>query len=122
MPYPQFDRSQLVVRPLPERTHDLTLDSQLPLDAPLAEPVDPVMLELGAELTRVRQRGAASIFMCGGHVIRAGVARQLIDLMERRLVTHLAFKGAGPIHDWELALIGATSESVARYVRSGEFG
>lgn len=122
MPYPQFDRSQLVIRPLPERTHDLTLDHQLPLDSPLIEPVDPVMLGLGAELTHVRQRGAAAIFMCGGHVIRAGVARHLIDLMERRLVTHLAFNGAGPIHDWELALIGATSESVARYVRSGEFG
>ena len=30
--------------------------------------------------------------------------------------------GAGPIHDWELSLIGATTESVARYVQTGEFG
>jgi hypothetical protein len=30
--------------------------------------------------------------------------------------------GAGPIHDWEFALIGASTESVARYVSSGEFG
>jgi len=30
--------------------------------------------------------------------------------------------GAGAIHDYELARIGATTESVARYVRSGEFG
>jgi hypothetical protein len=30
--------------------------------------------------------------------------------------------GAGPIHDFELALIGATTESVARYIRTGEFG
>src|SRR5262245_14388917 len=30
--------------------------------------------------------------------------------------------GAGPIHDWELALIGATTESVARYIQTGEFG
>ena len=30
--------------------------------------------------------------------------------------------GAGLIHDYELARIGATTESVARYIRSGEFG
>jgi hypothetical protein len=58
----------------------------------------------------------------GAHVIRAGVARQLIDLMERGLITHVGMNGAGPIHDYELARIGATCESVARYIRSGEFG
>src|SRR5437660_428602 len=55
-------------------------------------------------------------------VLRAGVARHLIDLMERGLVSHVAMNGAGPIHDWEFALIGATTESVARYIQSGEFG
>jgi hypothetical protein len=30
--------------------------------------------------------------------------------------------GAGAIHDYELARVGATTESVARYIRSGEFG
>src|SRR4030095_16000759 len=45
-----------------------------------------------------------------------------IDLMERGLVSLIAMNGAGPIHDWEFALIGATTESVARYVSSGEFG
>jgi hypothetical protein len=42
--------------------------------------------------------------------------------MERGLVTHIGMNGAGPIHDYELARIGATCESVARYIRSGEFG
>ena len=60
--------------------------------------------------------------MMGAHVLRAGVSPHLIDLMERGLITHIAMNGAGPIHDWEFALIGATTESVARYVRSGEFG
>jgi hypothetical protein len=58
----------------------------------------------------------------GAHVLRAGVSRYLIDMMERGDLTHLAMNGAGPIHDWELALIGATTESVARYIRTGEFG
>ncbi|HEX5272782.1 MAG TPA: hypothetical protein VFW33_19930, partial [Gemmataceae bacterium] len=49
-------------------------------------------------------------------------SRHVIDLMERGLLGHVAMNGAGPIHDWELALVGATTESVARYIRTGEFG
>jgi hypothetical protein len=60
--------------------------------------------------------------LMGAHVLRAGVQRQLIDLLERGLVTHIGMNGAGPIHDYELARIGATCESVARYIRTGEFG
>jgi hypothetical protein len=77
---------------------------------------------LAERLQAARSRGAAAILMMGAHVLRAGVSRFLIDLMERRLITHIAMNGAGPIHDWELALVGATTESVARYVRTGEFG
>jgi hypothetical protein len=58
----------------------------------------------------------------GAHVIRAGVNRQIIDLMERKVITHVGMNGAGPIHDYELAMIGQTTESVARYIRTGEFG
>jgi hypothetical protein len=32
----------------------------------------------------------------GAHVLRAGVARHLIDLMERGLLNHIAMNGAGP--------------------------
>jgi hypothetical protein len=35
---------------------------------------------------------------------------------------HLLRAGAGATHDRELARIGATTGSAARYVRSGEFG
>jgi hypothetical protein len=41
--------------------------------------------------------------------------------MARGFISHIAVNGAA-IHDYELARIGATTESVARYVRSGEFG
>jgi hypothetical protein len=122
MTYQQFDRSRLITKPLSERIHDVPIAHQLPLDAPLPEKVDAVTQRLGEELVEARSRGAAIIFMAGGHVIRAGVARHLVDLMERGLLTHLALNGSGPIHDWELALIGATCESVPRYVSSGEFG
>jgi hypothetical protein len=122
---PTFDRSRLLIKPLAERKHDLSIDQQLALDAlppPLGGKAMGDIVELGRRMTRARERGAAILLIMGGHVIRASVARQLIDLMERGLVTHIGMNGAGPIHDYELARIGATCESVARYIRSGEFG
>ncbi|MEZ5362962.1 MAG: hypothetical protein R2748_11625 [Bryobacterales bacterium] len=43
-------------------------------------------------------------------------------MIRRGVFTQIAFNGAGVIHDYELARIGSTTESVARYIRSGEFG
>jgi hypothetical protein len=122
MPFPEFDRSRLRIQPLAERRHDLDLSAILPLDAPLPKFSHPAIPELGRRLAKAKQAGAARILMMGAHVIRAGVSRYLIDMMERGLLTHIAMNGAGPIHDWEFALIGGTTESVARYVQTGEFG
>ncbi|MAV37149.1 MAG: hypothetical protein CMJ59_17030 [Planctomycetaceae bacterium] len=123
--YPQFDRRRLSIKPLSERVHDLSREHLLPLDAdpvPLDDANQRELQKLGRELVAARDRRAATLMLMGAHVIRAGVARQLIDLMERGLITHIGMNGAGPIHDYELARIGATCESVARYIRSGEFG
>jgi hypothetical protein len=50
------------------------------------------------------------------------VNRHIMDMMERGAISHIAMNGAGAIHDYELARIGETTESVPRYIRSGEFG
>jgi len=60
--------------------------------------------------------------MLGGHIVKTGVAPLLIDLMERRVITHLAMNGSGAIHDYEIARFGATSEDVARGLVDGTFG
>lgn len=52
----------------------------------------------------------------------SGRSRYLIDLIERGIITHLATNGAGLIHDFELALVGGTSEDVARWIKQGQFG
>src|SRR5215472_9458486 len=122
MPYPQFDRSRLTIQPLAQRQHDLNLSAMLPLDAPLPAFEHAALPVLGRRLAEARRQGSARLLVMGAHVIRAGVSRYLIDLMERGLIDHIAMNGAGPIHDWEFALIGATTESVAQYIRSGEFG
>lgn len=120
MPYPQFNRSQLRLQPLADRQHDLTLDVMLPLSA--GSFTHPSLPAIGRRMAEAKARGAARVLMMGAHVLRAGAQRHLIDLMERGLVSLIAMNGAGPIHDWEFALIGASTESVARYVSSGEFG
>jgi hypothetical protein len=122
MPYPTFDRSRLRIQPLARRQHDLDLSDILPLDGPPPAFTHPALPVLGRQLVEARRQAAARVLMMGAHVLRAGVSRFLIDLMERGLVSHIAMNGAGPIHDWEFALIGATTESVARYIQTGEFG
>lgn len=122
MPFPQFDRSRLRIQPLSARVHDLTLDRFLALDDPPSDFSHPALPILGERLIAAQQRNSARLLLMGAHVLRAGVSRQLIDMLERGWIDHVAMNGAGPIHDWELALIGATTESVARYVSSGEFG
>src|SRR4051794_2783826 len=122
MPYPTFDRSRLKLQSLAQRVHDLDLSTLLSLDTPLPPFEHAAIPVLGQRLVAAREAGSARLVLMGAHVLRAGVSRHLIDLMERGLISHLAMNGAGPIHDWELALIGATTESVARYIQTGEFG
>ena len=122
MAYPQFDRSRLKLKPLGERVHDMTLSDVLPLDA-AGEPFEhPALPTIAERIVQARRHGAPVIVLMGAHVIKSGLSRFIIDLMERGMITHVGMNGAGPIHDFELALIGASTESVARYIQEGQFG
>ncbi len=120
--YKAFDRSRLLIKPLAERVNDLQAGHWLALDRPAPPFEDPRLPQVASRLVAARDAGAARILMMGAHVLRAGVSRHIIDMLERGLVNHVAMNGAGAIHDYELARIGATTESVARYIRTGEFG
>lgn len=120
--YETFDRSRLRIQPLSRRQNDLAIGHWLALSDPTPPFEHPDLAILGARLESARGNRASRILIMGAHVLRAGVNRHLIDLLERGAITHIAMNGAGAIHDYELARIGATTESVARYVKSGEFG
>jgi hypothetical protein len=123
MAFPQFDRSRLRVLPLAERAHDLTLEKIVNVPkgprVPFSHKAIPILAE---RIVAAAADKRAVLFACGAHVLRQGNAPLLIDLMQRGLLSHLALNGAGAIHDFELAMIGQTCESVARYVREGQFG
>ena len=118
--FPLFDREQLRILPLEQRTSDLDLSIIKPLVKTRAH-VDE-MRPIARGLVENRNQGAANILMMGAHVIRSGVQNYLLDLMARGLIDCIAVNGACVIHDYELALMGETCESVARYIRTGEFG
>lgn len=118
--YKIFDRSQLKLQPLSARTHELNLSCLLPL-----KPADirfPEFESVAKKIIRAGQNRRATILMIGGHVIRSGVQHFLIDLMRKGFISCIAVNGAVVIHDFELALIGATTESVSRYIQTGAFG
>lgn len=122
MPYPQFDRGRLVLRPLAERAHDLDLSVIMPLDAEVEDYPDPDLDVLAGRIVAACERGGEVLLMMGAHVLRQGNSRFIIDLMRRGIITHVGTNGACAIHDFEFSLIGATTENVARYIRTGEFG
>lgn len=117
-----FDRSRLHLRPLAERANDLQAEHWLGLGDATPDFTHPDLACIAKRIAAARARDAARILILGAHVLRAGVNRFLINLLERGLVSHVAVNGACAIHDYELARIGATTESVERYIRTGEFG
>ena len=73
-------------------------------------------------MAAARARKKPLIWGIGGHVIKCGMAPVLIDLMRRGFATAFAMNGSAAIHDFEIALAGATSEDVEAVLPDGRFG
>jgi len=133
LPYEEFDVSGVRTYPLASRESKVR-------HADFATPWDPASGFAGwleslpgilaaADLRSVVDAvGAAQandrvvLWGLGAHVIKTGLSPVVIDLMERGFVSALAMNGAGLIHDFEVALSGATSEEVDASLGPGEFG
>ena len=73
-------------------------------------------------IAKARRKRRPVIVGIGAHVIKVGLAPILVNWMEQGLVTAVAMNGAGIIHDFELALMGHTSEEVDDEIDAGRFG
>ena len=73
-------------------------------------------------IANAAERRKPIIWGIGGHVIKCGMAPVLIDLMRRGLATGFAMNGSASIHDFEIALVGSTSEDVEAVLPDGRFG
>ena len=78
--------------------------------------------DVAAAVVQARKDKRPVILGMGAHAIKVGLNPVIIDLMERGVITGLALNGAGIIHDFELALIGRTSEDVDKEILTGAFG
>jgi hypothetical protein len=132
-PYEEFDLSGVRTYPLSSRHSKARAeDFARPVDrgVSFAAWFDSLPGILGAaDLRRVvqaiveaRRREAGVMWGIGAHVIKTGVSPVIIDLMRRGYVSALAMNGAGVIHDFEIALSGATSEDVDEALGPGRFG
>lgn len=122
MSYCKFDRAQLTILPLSQREHKMTIADVYSLDAETPPYENENLPVIADRIVEAHRQGKQVIWMMGAHVMRRGNSRFIINLMERGVITHLATNGACAIHDFELALIGATLEDVERYIRDGKFG
>ncbi len=73
-------------------------------------------------IAQAHRRRRPVIVGIGAHVIKVGLSPILVNLMEQGIVTAVAMNGAGIIHDFELALMGHTSEEVDAEIDEGRFG
>ena len=73
-------------------------------------------------MEKARAKRKPIIWGIGGHVIKCGLGPILIDLMRRGYLTAVTMNGAAMIHDFEVALAGATSEDVPVVLSRGKFG
>lgn len=126
-----LDWSRIRSLPLAERVNKVSIKDFCPWPSP--EGGDP--LELLPEilvgrqwrefieiyLRALRQRKKVMMMM-GGHVVKTGLSPLIISLLERGAIHHIAMNGAAAIHDFEIAMIGETSEDVAQYLEDGRFG
>ena len=78
--------------------------------------------ELVRKLRAVIDQGGGIALAMGAHVVKCGLSPVVIDLVKRGIVTAAAMNGAAAIHDFEIALIGETSENVDEELPAGRFG
>lgn len=86
--------------------------------------------QLGAEalngvidaIVAARCKGKPVVAAIGGHVIKCGLQPVLLSLFDAGVLTAIAMNSSASIHDYELSLIGETSEDVGQVLHCGEFG
>jgi hypothetical protein len=120
--YEQFDRSKLTLLDLSCRTHDVTVDDVLEVGQAPSPFQHPDLPSLADAIAAAVKSARPVLMLMGAHVIKTGLSRYVCHWLRHKWLSGLAVNGACSIHDYELARVGATSESVARYIAQGQFG
>lgn len=134
MKYAPLDFSGITTYPIAQRDNKVRVDSDF--SGPVRSGMTVAALlaampkQLGSQsllsvidaVVAAREKGKPVVMAMGGHVIKCGLQPVLNSLIDADVVTAVALNGAGSIHDFEIALIGATSEDVGAVLHAGTFG
>jgi len=126
--YSIFNTDNIKTYPIFLRRNKVKINSFVKLDAisqtqyEISSSVREKIKEVALQIVRARKAKKPVIFFTGAHLIKNGLSPILLDLIRRDMVTLIASNGAGAIHDFELSLIGETSEDVPHALPEGKFG
>ncbi len=126
--YQAFDSRRIKTYPVSTRSNKVKLgDLVFPKDVQgrtfdVSPEAQQGIQTVAEAIAAARRAGRPVILFTGAHLIKNGLGPLLLDLVERGAVTLVAGNVATTIHDFELALIGETSENVPAALDKGEFG
>ena len=126
--YDIFDLGRISTYPLNTRANKVTLKDLIQpeeigdLAITVSEGIRRDVETVARAMIAARQANQPVVLFTGAHLIKNGFGPLLADLVKRRLVSLVAGNGATAIHDFELALIGETSENVPDALGKGRFG
>lgn len=126
--YTIFNLNKINTYPLRTRSNKVTLDDLIkPGD------IDNILIDLPDKIRRdidtiakaivsARKSDKPVVLFTGAHLIKNGLGPLIIDLVKRGMVSLVAGNCATAVHDFEMALIGQTSENVPDALGKGRFG
>lgn len=129
-----IDLSGVTTYPISERKNKVTLANDFAGDITAGMGVSSLLKalpnQLGGEslnavisaVVRARENGRPVVVAIGGHVIKCGLQPVLKKLIDADIITAVAMNGSATIHDYEISLIGETSEDVGAVLHCGTFG
>jgi len=134
MKYKPMDLSGVKRYPLAERKNKVSIAHDFGLPVRGGMTVNDLLAalpkQLGSEaligvieaVVEARRKGKPVVMAMGAHVIKCGLQPVLKSLIDADVITAFALNGAGSIHDYEISLIGETSEDVGAVLHCGTFG
>ncbi len=125
--YSCFNPEKITTSPVSGRTNKVKLGDLIDLkralssDFPVGDQESGIRALAGHMVEAARAKKPV-LWFTGAHLVKNGLGPIVIDLLNRGILSLVATNGAGIIHDFELALIGETSEYVPDALPKGQFG
>ena len=123
-----FDPNRIQTYPVKGRNNKVKFDDLIfpekvnALNIIISKEMEERIEDLAKDMISAKEKGHPVMLFTGGHLIKNGLSLLLGDLIKKNIFTLVSGNGSTSIHDFELGLIGETSEYVPQALEKGEFG